>query len=260
MADQLPAAPAAPQPTLDEAFSTLVEMAKNPAVDAGKIAALVNLQTSMIDRQRADAFNAAFMAAKGEMPTIRKDGALVHPGRNGAPDKLIARYARWESIQRVVRPILKKHGLDVSFDGTNPEAMDGKTVFISVVVRHQDGHVERFRPIPFGYDAGGSKSGAQASASALSLGKRHAFAAAFDLVIDGEDDDGDLGRAMKAAADIVSAKLPEAENAARQGDRAYAEFFARLDTRTKAAMSASGVHDRLKQIASRANTATSAKG
>ena len=57
-------------------FASLVELAKNPDVDADKMGALADLQLKVLKHKQQEEFNRDKIAALLEMPTISKAGAI----------------------------------------------------------------------------------------------------------------------------------------------------------------------------------------
>src|SRR5689334_168057 len=95
-------------------FLTAILAATNdPNVDAVKMETLANLAVKLQDREREMEFNRAKNAAIMDMPVITKDGVIVIPANRekGTPERQQGRFARFEDIYRVVRPILQRNNL-----------------------------------------------------------------------------------------------------------------------------------------------------
>lgn len=183
-------------------LTAIVSLAKDPAMDIDKFDRLIAMQERMEDRQAERAFNRAFVKLQGMLPAVKKNGSLEYPVDKNKPDgdkRLIAKFAKWEDIDRVIRPILTDAGFGLSFKIAQRIA-EGGGLNISAVLRHEDGHTEVGDPMPVSLDTSGGKNNTQAYGSALSYGKRYAAFAALNLATEGEDDDA------KASLQPISAE------------------------------------------------------
>lgn len=172
-------------------LSAIVSLAKDPAMDIDKFDRLIAMQERMEDRQAERAFNVAFVKLQGLLPAVKRNGSLEYPVDKNKPDgekRLIAKFAKWEDIDRVIRPILTEAGFGLSFKIAQ-RTSEGGGLNISAVLRHEAGHTEVGDPMPVSLDTSGGKNNTQAYGSALSYGKRYAAFAALNLATEGEDDD-----------------------------------------------------------------------
>lgn len=221
MADNLPAAPAEPgrQMTVGDMFASIMEMVKDPALSVEKASALLDMQERMIDRQAKADFFAAKARVMLEMPRIEKNGAIKN--KEG---KVQSRFATFEAIDRIVRPICNAAGLVYSFI----PGQSGNQVTVTCELAHTGGHVERYGPMPLAIDTTGAKNATQGAGSAVSYGKRYTLCAALNIVTEGEDDNGKgAGRTLAGAPDEAwqEAILEKAQLAAAQGSAAYGSWF-----------------------------------
>ncbi len=190
------AASSLPVPIVDAAPTSLlpaiITLAKDPTVDVAKLQALLQMQERMEVRSAEAAFNAAFVVMQPKLPRIKKDGSLTYPVKKDQPDgpqRLIAKFATWEAIDGVIRPILTEHGFALSF--TTARGADG-VLTVSAVLRHEGGHSTEVPGPPLPCDSSGGKNNIQGWGSAMSYGKRYAATAALNLITEGEDDDAKL--------------------------------------------------------------------
>ena len=174
----------------------LLEMAMtNSEVDIAKmekIMEMVEKQQAKIARQQ---FYQAMSELQSELPEIDKDGKIVVKGR------VQSEYARYETIMRAIRPLLKKHGFSVSF---RPEVKENRIV-VKCVVSHKGGHTEESN-VELPFDNSGNKNTVQSYGSTMSYGKRYALCLMFNIPVGGEDDDGNQIRSpeeIKAMLDKV---------------------------------------------------------
>lgn len=208
----------APELTLGDMFRSITELATNPDVDPAKMSAIVDLQERMMDRQSKASFNKAMHQARKMMPRINKDGAITN--KTG---QVQSRFATYEAIDKIVRPLIEAEGLSYGFDFREGEQM---RVLVTCIVSHVDGHEERFGPMPLSVDTTGAKNATQGAGSAGKYGQRYTLCAAFNIVTDNIDDDG-TGRGRKAASSGPNfAGLQDAgQKAATQGSEKYADWF-----------------------------------
>ena len=222
-------------------FAGLVELAKSPDVDAGKMGALADLQLKMINHKQQEEFNRDKIAALLEMPAISKGGAIKN--KAGAVQ---SRYAYFEDIHRAVVPILRRHNLAISFNLGN----SGQMVTVRPILSHTNGYVERGSEMSLPIDTTGSKNGTQGAGSAASYGKRHTMKAMLNIIEDGEDNDGQ-GAGVKyiEKADWQEELIDDGRKAALGGIDSYEAFFKSQSAMRRGFLVDSGEHEKLKVAA-----------
>lgn len=203
-------------------FALLKQALTNPDVQPEKAVAMADLMFKIEDRDRQTAFINAKVAAISEMPRISKDGEGAHK----------IRYARWETMQPIITPILAKHGLVLNFEISD---QNGKVAVTPILSGH--GWSERGGAMVLPADAGGSKNNVQAVASSASYAKRHSAMAMLNIVQGGilEDDDGNAGGGTGLDAydqldDEQRALVDKGREIAGDGVTAYEEWFKALPT------------------------------
>lgn len=223
-------------------LAMIARAASDPNVSVEKMVALEQLHERMIDRAAKEAYMRAFSAAMMEMPTITKNGAI----KNNS-GQVQSRFSKWEDVDRVVRPILKRHGLVMTFKiGEAPN----KALSVCAVLIHVGGHAEEGGFMPLPVDASGNKNPVQGTGSAMSYGKRYTTIAMLNIITEGSDDDGRGGEPTgEDASDAQRLWVEEAKIAARKGVAAYAEHFAKLPRAAKLYLTNSGEHEKLKSNA-----------
>lgn len=169
----------APTPSTANFLEVIKRAALDPAVDVAKMHGLLDVQERMMAKQAEINFNNDFHALQSDLPRITKDAKIVHKG------KLIATYAKYETIDDVIRPLLVKHGFGLRF---NTKA-NGNTIIVTATLSHRDGH-SITDEIPLGIDASGAKNNVQGVGSTIAYGKRYLVGMLLNLVFEGEDDDG----------------------------------------------------------------------
>ena len=168
------------------ALLNLIERASSdPAVDVVKLQALLDMQERVIANDAKARFNSAMHAAQMEMPRVRRDGTIDLGTKGSIP------FSSYEEVDRVLRPILKKHELSVSY---RVEPRDGGQLVVAEVM-HSAGHMREY-PFPTIPDAGPGRNALQAIVSGSQYGKRNALMNAFNIVREGVDDDGKTAEAF----------------------------------------------------------------
>lgn len=157
----------------------------NPEVSVEKIKALMDMQLLLEDRQAEKAFDAAMIEAQDDVRALAWDKV------NREKD---SRNVSYPKIDKMLRPVRKKHGFTMSWD-TEP----GPTVDIAILccdVSHKGGHRRRYRtPMPIdgqGPKGGGVMTKPQAVNSGTSYGMRNLAKMIWNIpmLVDKEDTDG----------------------------------------------------------------------
>jgi len=158
----------------DSVLAVISKAATSKDIDIDKMQALLDMQERIMDKGAESAFNQAMVKALSEIPSF-EEGTQGHNFK----------YASFESINKIVKPILAKRGLFVNFT-TN--FVDGG-VQVTAIITHEDGHREQSTGL-YPFDKTGSKNDIQAVGSAISYGKRYQQNALLNITTHGEDDDG----------------------------------------------------------------------
>ena len=163
------------------------KMADSPTFSLEAVQAikeLVALQERQDDLRRKSEFAAAMSRLHGAMPKINKDGKIVIAGKDGKPGST-TRFSRLEDIDAAIRPLLKEEGMSLSFD---TQWLEGRIMVIGKL-SHTNGHFET-KQIPLPIDVSGSKNNVQGAGSTVSYGRRYLVKMFFNIIEDGEDNDG----------------------------------------------------------------------
>jgi len=236
------AAPSTAVMTAGEMFNSIMQAVRDPSLSVEKAAALLDLQERMIDRQAKAEFFAAKSKVMLEMPRITKDGAIKN--KEG---KVQSRFATFEAIDKIVRPICNAAGLVYSFS----PGQSGNLITVTCELAHTSGHVEKYGPLPLQLDTSGSKNATQGAGSAMSYGKRYTLCGALNIVTEGADDDGrSTGRTASAPeASWQEDLLDRARMAAVEGSARYTEFFKGCTNMQRGWLVDCGEHEKLKAAA-----------
>lgn len=222
----------------------VLEASRDPAIDAAKVQTMADLAMRLQDREQLQQFNADKVAAIIEMPTIRKDGAIIIPGKDGQAGRVQGHYAKYENLQAVVDPILAKHNLVI----THNLGSQGPMPTVTPILSHRNGYVEKGEPFALPLETSGSKNNTQGAGSSASYGKRYTTCAMLNIRVAGEDDDGMAagGSREKNLQPFQVQLIKEANAAAKNGGGAYLSWFKGRDAAEKGWLVFEGYHQELK--------------
>lgn len=165
----------------------IAQAATDPRVDVVKMQALLDMQERVMARQAEADFNAALARMNTDQLRVRKNGTVdLGPGKGSY------KFARWEDMDRVIRPIMQREGFTLSFD-TAPK--EGGGIIVTGTLLHSRGH-SKSASIPLALDTGAGRNNLQAMGSTLSYGKRYCAEMLLNIVREDEDDDGQRGGAL----------------------------------------------------------------
>ena len=117
-------------PKLDD----LVEkMALSPNVNLEALERVLRYQQRTIRDAWKKAFDGAFAELQLNLPVMTENGEIRD--RSG---KLQHRYALWEDVNEVIKPILAAHGFALWFRAED----DGNKVAVTAILSHIGGHAE----------------------------------------------------------------------------------------------------------------------
>ena len=147
-------------------LAIIADAAANPAINPAVMRELLDMKKEIMAEEARLAFINAKLLLNDKLPTINKDGKIEF--KDKGEGRTVLKFASFENINDVIKPLLKEFGFDLWFSSE-----PGLAGMINVV-----GHMEhrlgfgRLTTFPMPYDGSGGKSGAQGWASAFSFGKR----------------------------------------------------------------------------------------
>lgn len=177
VAEKQELAPAAQPET--NLLAVIARAAADPQVDVQKMQALLDMQMKIQQKQAEVAFNEALSRLQPRLPRIPKSGQIIVKG------SLRSKYMRFEDVDSALRPLLAEEGFSTSFGYEERE----KGVRVTLDVLHVAGHKEhRYFDLPI--DQSDFRSQVQNVRSSVSFGKRVLLVDFFNIVNEGEDNDG----------------------------------------------------------------------
>ena len=176
--------PSPPAPS--NLLQVIAQATLDPRCDVAKMQALLDMQRDIEDRDAKKAFTRAFNALQAELPIINKDGKIDHGDGVTARgnQKLKARFATYPNLNRVVGPLLKKHGF--TFSTSMEPDPSGAMIAISTL-SHIEGDYRKthFRLTA---DTTGSKNNQQGWGSSQQYGMRYNMIALLNIVTEAKED------------------------------------------------------------------------
>ncbi|MGC1888044.1 MAG: ERF family protein [Stellaceae bacterium] len=197
---------AAPSSDSAAAVLALVEkVALDPRADAAKLERII----ASYERLKAKEAELAFNAAKGRILKklagikIVKNRPALYEIEKGRPQKgsyEAFKYAPLEEIDKYLRPLLLEEEMDLSY---SDETGEHGWILIRGRLKHLPrGHFEdSFMPAPL--DISGGKSSVQGVGSTNSYLRRYIACNIFNIVVVGDDDDGNGGKIDQAQTTTI---------------------------------------------------------
>src|SRR5215472_4146224 len=186
--------PAPPSESPSTVMALIERVAVDPCADVEKLERLA----AMYERLKAKEAEVAFNGAKGRILKklagikIVKNRPVLSESDNGKHRGTAEafKYAPLEEIDKHLRPLLAEEQMDLSY---SDEPWDGGGILVRGRLKHlPGGHYEdSFMPAPL--DTTGGKSNVQAVGSTNSFLRRYVACNIFNIVVVGDDDDGNGG-------------------------------------------------------------------
>src|SRR6516164_65165 len=212
----VPAGLLAPAPPADSA-STVLELIERVALDPRADAEKLGRMTAMYEALRAKEAELAYNAAKGRILKklagikIVKNRSVLNEVDNTEPQRGIGeafKYAPLEEIDKHLRPLLAEEEMDLSY---SDEPAAGGGLRIRGRLKHlRSGYYEdSFLSAP--PDTTHGKSNVQAVGSTNSYLRRYVACNIFNIVVVGDDDDGNGGTIDEAQSRTLLALIKKAK-------------------------------------------------
>jgi hypothetical protein len=184
-------APAAPMNLL----ASIVAAAADPNCQPDKMHALLDARDRLMAQEAHVQFVSAYIDMQEELPTIDAKGRIEIEAKRQGAKKQSTPYATYQEINKVTKPILKKHRFgmmmlpDVGENGTGV-VMRGQLVYVCDTQYGRMVHAERCT-IAAPLETSGSKNNVQGVGSSLSYTKRYCAVALLNLISEAKEDADD---------------------------------------------------------------------
>jgi hypothetical protein len=185
--------PALPAPTT--LMQAIIQASTDPAVDVGKIGALVKLHQEMQSRDWQQKFNEAMTACQSELEPVT---------RNQSNTSTNSRYADLAKLAESALPIIHRNGFALQFGEVGTPKPDH--IGVGVRISHREGHAERSEfHVPAdvcGFKGTPNKTAIHGWGSALTYCRRYALLCAFNVIVAGDDDGQAAGGKPASSASL----------------------------------------------------------
>lgn len=166
-----------------EAFGQfLMQALANPEIPADKLEVVMKMRREVLADEARENFHSHFAAFSAELPQVERDGTveLVKDGQT----KGRYPFTTIEAMDKVLRPLLAKHGFAISFSSRDDKDM---IVITGTLVGWGWEKSSTYSLPP---DAGPGRNALQARGSARRYAKRYITDDLCNVVRKGKDDDG----------------------------------------------------------------------
>ena len=188
-------AAAAPSDGATAVLPLIEKMALDPRADVAKLERVIEMYERLKAKEAQLAFNAAkarILKKLADVKIVKNRPALyeIESGKSQQGAYEAFKYASLEEIDRHLRPLLMEEEMDLSY---SDEPSEHGRILIRGRLKHlPSGHFEdSFMPAP--PDTSGRKSSVQAVGSTNSYLRRYIACNIFNIVVVGDDDDGNGG-------------------------------------------------------------------
>lgn len=191
-------------------LNMLERAATDPRVDIDKFERLLQMQRQVKADHAKEAFAEAMAAMQPELPIINERGKTNN-----------STYAKWEDIVDQIKPVLAKHGFNLSFR-TAPHP-DGKILVTGILEKGAHSTETSF---PFPIDTGPGRNAIQAVGSSMSYGKRYVASMLLNLTSRvSQDDDGKVGGDSDAVSDEQAETIRNLLTETKSNLDAFLKYF-----------------------------------
>lgn len=208
-------------------LETVMRAVADPGIDPARLREFLEIGKDLEAIKAKKEYVAAFLAAKRDMDGIKitRRGKIIYAAKGGKPGGVV-RFARYDDIADVVKPILAKHDLAATY---NYEYTNNPPKVICVMtLTHRGGHSQEFRSVPLPMvDSSGGKNDIQGAGSVASYGRRYIVCPVFDVVAEGEDDDGSGLGAPEVITEEQARQIEDIVEACHQRDPKFRAAFAK---------------------------------
>lgn len=179
-------------------LGALVKAAADPACQPEKLTALIDARDRLMAQEARVQFVSAYIDMQEELPVINAKGRIEIPAKRADRKAQATAYATYQEINRVTKPILKKHRFalitlpDIGPDGTGV-VMRAQLAFVCDTQYGRMVHSEHCA-IQAPLETSGSKNNVQGVGSSLSYTKRYCYVSLLNLVSEAPEDKDDNGK------------------------------------------------------------------
>jgi hypothetical protein len=174
----------------------MLSMAVSQGASVEVLENLMTMQERLERNEARKAFDEAMYQAQSEMPVITKNRQVAFGNTSYSYEDL-------GEIDRVIKPILNKHGIFYRWRTTSKP---NEPMMVTCIVSHRQGYSEE-NSLSAGYDNSGSKNSIQALGSVQTYLQRYTLKAALGLSASKDDDGRSAGGNFNLISDEEAAEL-----------------------------------------------------
>jgi hypothetical protein len=213
----------------------LMQALANPEIPADKLQIMLQMRREVLADQAREAYQEAFAAFSAEMPAVERDG-MVELTKDGKPAGRFP-FTTYEQMDKILRPLLIKHGLSLQFWSSDAANKDMVVVHGALI-----GHGwqrESVYPVP--PDTGPGRNALMARGSAQTYAKRYIADLLCNIVRKAIDPKqvAELNRLIKltntAEASFLKMMVTDAETLADIRPRDYPRLLMALQEKARKA-------------------------
>jgi hypothetical protein len=205
--------PAPPSDSPSAVLGLIERLALDPRADAEKLERMMAMYEALKVKEAELAYNVAKGRILRQLAAIKivKSRSVLNEIDNAKPQKGTPegfKYAPLEEIDKHLRPLLAEENMDLSYSDEPPE---GGGIRIRGRLKHLPGgyYEDSFMSGP--PDGTGGKSNVQAVGSTNSYLRRYVLCNIFNIVVVGDDDDGNGGTVDEAQTRTIIALIKKAK-------------------------------------------------
>jgi hypothetical protein len=194
-------------------LALIERLALDPRADVAKLEHMIAMYEGLKAKEAELAYNAAKGRVLKKLAGIKivKNRAVLQELDKARPQTSAYeafKYAPLEEIDKHLRPLLAEEDMDLAFSG---EPREGGNILIRGRLKHLPGgyYEDSFMPAPA--DTTGGKSDVQAVGSTNSYLRRYVACNIFNIVVVGDDDDGNGGTIDDTQTKTILALIKKAK-------------------------------------------------
>ena len=202
-----------PSDSASTVLALIERLALDPRADAEKLERMMAMYEALKVKEAELAYNAAKGRILKKLAGIKivKNRSVLNEIDNAKPQKGTPeafKYAPLEEIDKHLRPLLAEENMDLSY---SDEPGEGGGIRIRGRLKHLPGgyYEDSFMSAP--PDGTGGKSNVQAVGSTNSYLRRYVLCNIFNIVVVGDDDDGNGGTIDEAQTKTILALIKKAK-------------------------------------------------
>jgi hypothetical protein len=158
----------------------MMSLLRDPAIPADKMEVVMKIRREALEYEAKEAYQHHFALFTAEMPAVERDGTVDLGSKGKYP------FTTYEQMDKILRPLLVKHGFSLQFWSSDAEKID--VVIVHGALAGWGWQRESVYPVP--PDSGPGRNALQARGSSQTYAKRYIADLLCNIVRKGADNDG----------------------------------------------------------------------